>query len=144
MKASIPALYECLKYSVKPPNLGDAKSYARFLHETKNLRLFNTFGTFRGHFKLTEKGIKKCSICKTPLIYLFQISKEESLRYRQLLKGPPLDIYGYFHNVGIPETLALLRHKGTGRIGEITFVSENDKEVLNEWHQTETPATAEI
>ncbi len=131
-----------MKYSVKPPNLGDAKSYARFLHETKSLRLFNTFGTFRGHFKLGEKGIKKCSVCKTPLSYLFQISSEEALRYRQLLLGPPLDIYGNFFNTGLPETLALLRHKGTGRIGEITFVSENDKEVLNEWQTTETPATA--
>jgi len=95
IRASVPALYECLKYAVKPPNLGDAESYVRFLRVTKSLRLFNTFGTFRGHLKLGKKGKRKCPACGFPMSYQFDVDSKEALRYKQYLEnGPPIDIFG--------------------------------------------------
>lgn len=117
VRASVPALCECLKYAVKPPNLGDAKSYLRYLRVTKNLRLYNTFGTFHGHFQLSkkihDKYQKKCPVCKTRMRYCFEIGLKESLRYQQLLKGgPPLDRFGRSYDMGFPETFGrLINHE---------------------------------
>ncbi len=114
VRASITALYECLKYTGKPPNLGDVKSYVRYVDTTKNLRLFNTFGTFRGHF-LVSKNIhgkyhKKCPRCNSPMWYLFEIGLKETLRYQQLLKGgPPKDAFGRSYDMGFPETFNRLK-----------------------------------
>ncbi|MEE8168838.1 MAG: protein rep [Candidatus Hydrothermarchaeales archaeon] len=121
VKAGIPALIEILKYTIKPPNLGDAKSYARYLSVTKGLRLFNTFGNWReDHFGVFVRGDKRCSVCRSRMAYLFSVPAKEGLRWREYLKGPPKDIFGgYIHFLGPPHTLQLVKDHGTGHIGQI-------------------------
>ena len=120
----IAALVEVIKYVLKPPNLGDAKSYARYLKVTKGLRLLSTFGTWRkeGRMKISAKGTKRCPTCKSQMAYLFRITPKEALRWREYLKGPPApDLKGYYPAMGLPRTLnAVLGHPfGTGHIGVI-------------------------
>lgn len=110
---TVPALVEVIKYVCKAPNLGDADSYARYLDVTKGLRQYNTFGTFRGHFKKGEKPKKKCPRCKNNMRYFFDIGPHEALRYRQyLMGGPPVDAFGYRNVVGLPESINRLLSAG--------------------------------
>lgn len=105
------ALVECLKYVLAPGNLGDARSYANYVMVTKDLKAYNTFGTFKGHFQLTKKDpdfIKKCRFCETSMNYLASIDKTEALRYYHLVKGPPKDKFGRFTDLGYPKSLILL------------------------------------